>query len=109
SANVRAIDVSVRHEDDLVIPDVLYREFFLDACADRGDDRADFLVAEDLVDARSFDIQDFSAKRKNCLERTVASLLCRSAGRVSLDEIDLAESGVAQRAVSELARKIADV
>ncbi len=62
--------------------------------ADRGDDRPDFLVRQDLVDARLLDVDDLAAERQNGLEFAVASLLGRTAGRVALDEVELAQRRV---------------
>ena len=57
---------------------------------------ADFLVAEDLVDAGPLDVEDLAAQRQNRLERTVASLLGRPACRVTFHEVDLAQGGIFQ-------------
>ena len=84
-------------------------ELFLDAAADRGDDRADFLVREHLVDARLLDVDDLAAQRQDRLELAPAALLGRAAGRVALDEVELAERRIGERAVGELARQVADV
>src|SRR4051812_40596658 len=106
---MRAIHVGVGHENDLVIADALDGELFLDAGADGGDDRPDLFVGEHLVDARLLDVDDLAAQRKNRLECAITALLRRAAGAVTFDEIDLAESGIAERTVGELAGKIADI
>ena len=95
-ADVRAVDVGVGHDDDLVIARLVDLELFLDAAADRGDDRADFLVRQHLVDARLLDVDDLAAQRQDRLEVALASLLGRAAGRVALDEIELAERGIGE-------------
>src|SRR6266542_4297258 len=94
--DVRPVHVGVRHQDQLVIADVLDREILLDSGADGGDDRPDLLVRQHLVDARLLDVQNLSAQGKNRLERTIAALLRRAARAVTLDEIDLAERRIAE-------------
>src|SRR5690606_24009112 len=88
---------------------LLQLELILDPGADRGDDRADFLVGQDLVDPRLLDVDDLAPQREDRLELAVAPLLGRAAGRVALDEEELAHRGIGERAVGELARQRADV
>src|SRR5258705_5331120 len=104
-----AINISICHDDDLVVARLLDLELVLDAAADRGDDRADLLVGEDLVDAGLLHVDDLAAEGQNRLELALPSLLGAATGGVALDEVDLAQRGVRQRAVRELARQVADV
>ena len=95
-ADVRAVDVGVGHDDDLVDSAASSRSnSSLDAGAERRDDRADLLVAEHLVDARLLDVEDLAAQRQDRLEVAVASLLRGAAGRVALDDEELAERRIA--------------
>ena len=74
--------------------------------AAQGDDqRLDVLGAQDLVEARLLDVEQLPPQREDRLEATVAALLGRAAGRVALDDVDLALRGVAFLAVGELARE----
>ncbi len=57
------------------------------------DHRPDFVVGEHLVEARLLDVDDLAAQRQDGLERAVARLLGRAAGRVALDDVDLAVAG----------------
>ena len=50
-ADVRAVDVGVRHHDHAVIAELLEVELVAEARADRGDHRLDLVVREHLVDA----------------------------------------------------------
>ena len=60
-ADVRAVDVRVGHQNDFVIAELAGVEIVLaDAGAERGDDGANFLVAEHLVVASLFDVEDFA-------------------------------------------------
>src|SRR6185503_18169554 len=51
------------------------------------------------------DVEDLSLERQDRLELPVAALLGRAAGGIALDEVELAEGGVALLAVRELAGK----
>ena len=66
-------------------------------------------MPEHLVEARLLDVQDLALERQDGLEAPVAPLLGRAAGRVALDDVDLAERGIALLAVGELARQRAAV
>ncbi len=60
-ADVAAIDVRVGHENDFVIAQLGGVEIvFADAGAERGDDGANFFVAEHFVVARFFDVEDLA-------------------------------------------------
>ena len=98
-----AVDVGVGHHDDLVVAGVLEVELLVDAGADRGDQRLDHLVVEDLVDPALLDVDDLAAQRQHRLGVAVAALLGRAAGRVALDDEQLGQGGVADGAVGELA------
>jgi hypothetical protein len=108
-ADVRAVDVGVGHDDDLVIPRLLELELVLDAAPDRGDDRPDLLVREHLVDAGLLDVDDLAAQRQNRLEGAVAAALRRAAGGLPFDEIELAERGIRKRAVVQFSGQHADL
>src|SRR5687767_473377 len=94
--DVRAVHVGVRHDDDLVVPRLVELELLLDARAERGDDRPDLLVREDLVDARLLDVDDLAAQRKDRLELALAPLLRRTAGGVAFDQVGLAEGRIGE-------------
>ncbi len=102
-ADVGAVDVGVGHDDDLVVAQAADIEFVADAAAEGGDDRPDFVVGEDAVDAGFFDVEDFTAQRQDCLEASVAALFGGAAGGVTLDDVDFAGFRIAQGAVGELA------
>ena len=102
-ADVRAVDVGVGHDDDLVVARLGDVELVADARAHGADHRQDLVVGQHLVDARLLDVDDLAAQRQDGLEGAVARLLGRAAGRVALDEVELGERRVAQRAVGQLA------
>ena len=101
-----AVHVRVAHDDDPVVAQLAGVEVVLaDARAERGDDVADLLRGERLVEPRLLDVQDLAAQRQDGLEGAVAALLGRAAGRVALDQVQLALRGVALLALGELARQ----
>ena len=109
-ADVRAVHVGVGHENDFAVADLGGVEvLFADAAAERGDHGADFLVAEHLVVAGFFDVEDFALEGKDGLEFAIAALLGGAAGAFALDEIKFAAVGIALAAVGELAGKSAAV
>ena len=62
----------------------------------------DFLALEHAVFHGLLHVEDLTAERQDGLEVSVASLLGRAAGGVSLDEEQLADSSVLRRAVGQL-------
>ena len=105
-ADVGAVDVRVRHDDDAVVAELIERELVLaDARAHRRDERGDLLRGEHLVEARLLDVQDLALEGQDRLELAVAALLGRPTGGVSLDEVELAQLRVPLLAVGELARQ----
>ena len=76
-----------------------------DARPERDDQRPDVLARQDLVQARLLDVEDLAAQRQDRLEATVAALLGRAAGRVALDDVELAAGRIAFLAVGQLARQ----
>src|SRR6185437_3827325 len=107
-ADMGAVDVGVRHHDDLVIAQLVDREVIADAGAERGDQRADLLAREHLVGAYALDVEDLAAQRQHGLEFAVAALLGAAAGRVALDDEELGFGGVLFLAVGELAGQRGD-
>src|SRR5690606_27989669 len=95
-ANVGTVHIRVRHDDHLVVARLLQVELITDSGTDSGNDRADFLIGEHLVNSRLLHVDDLSTQRKDCLEVPAAPLLCRTACRVALYEVELAECGVGE-------------
>jgi len=60
-ADVRAVDISVRHEDDLVVAGVLDVELLADTRSERGDQRLNLVVLQHLVDPRLLDVEDLAS------------------------------------------------
>src|ERR1700723_1650408 len=105
-ADVRTVDVSVRHEDDFAVADLGRVEVvFTDAAAERGDHGADFLVPQHLVIAGLLDVEDLAFERQGGLEAAIAALLGSAACAFALDEVKLAAVRVALGTVGQLAGK----
>ena len=78
---MRSVDVSIGHDDDLVIAQLVGIEFVLaDGGSERGDERSDFLARQHLVKARTLDVQDFTAEWQNGLIFARTPLLGRATG-----------------------------
>ena len=100
-----AVHVGVAHDDDAVVAQLGDVEVVrAHPGPEGGDDVADLLRGERLVEARLLDVQDLAPQRQDRLEGPVAALLGRAAGRVALDEVELAPLGVPLLAFGELAR-----
>ena len=108
-ADMGAVHVGVRHDDDLVVAQLLDVELLADAGAERGDQGADLLAGEHLVDAGALDVENLAAQRQHRLELAVAALLGGAAGGIALDDEQLGLGGVALLAVGELAGQRGDV
>ena len=109
-ADMRSVHVRVGHDDDLVVAQLLDVEVVApDAGAERGDERADLLASQHLVEARTLDVEDLAAQRQHRLIFAVAALLGGAAGRIALDDEDLGLGRVALLAVGELAGQVGDV
>ena len=66
-------------------------------------------MAQHLVVARLFDVQDFALERQDGLIAAVAPALGRAAGRFSLDDEKFAARGIALLAIGELSRQAARI
>ncbi len=109
-ANVAAVHVRVGHQDHFVIAQLAGVEIVLaDAGAERGDDAADFFVAQHLVVAGLFDVEDFALERQDRLIAAVAPALGGAAGGFSLDDEDFAARGIAFLAIGEFSRQAAGI
>ena len=105
-ADMAAVDVGVGHDDDLVVAQLVGVELVAaDAGAERGDQRADLLAAQHLVEARALDVQNLAAQRQHRLEFAVAALLGGAAGRIALDDEQFGFGRIALLAIGELARQ----
>ena len=112
-ADVGAVHIGIGHDDDFVVAGFLDVEAadgvaaFADAGADGGDEGADFLVGEDLVEAGFLGVDKFAAQGEDGLVAAVAALFGGAAGGVALDDVDFGFGGVAGGAIGEFAGEAA--
>src|SRR5215203_2233724 len=102
---VAPINVSVGHDDDLVVarlPDV---EGLPHSGAYSADHGLYLDVGEDLVDIRLLDVEDLAPQGQYRLEVPFPALLRATTGRVALDYVQLAPRRVLGRAIRQLARQ----
>jgi len=105
---VRAVDVGIGHDDDLVVAqprdvDVVLVVAAADPHAERRDDGLDLLVLQDLVEAGLLDVEDLAAQGQDGLVAAVTALLGGASRGVALDEVELACGRVLLLTVGELA------
>ena len=104
-----AVHVRVRHDDDLVVAQLVGGELVAsDAGPERGDERADLLGRQHLVETHALDIEDFASQRQYRLEGAVAALFGAAAGGVALDDEELRLRRVALLAICKLPRQRGD-
>src|SRR6202522_977106 len=109
-ANVAAVHVRVGHENNFVIAQLAGVEIILaDPGAERGDDAANFLVAEHLVVAGFFDVEDLAIEGQDGLVAAIAAAFGGAAGGFTLDEEDFAARGIAFLAIGELSGQAAGI
>ena len=108
--DVRAVDVGIRHQDDLVVAQLRDVEVVAvalgEAAAEGVDHGLDLCVREDLIHRRLLDVQDLTTEREDRLGLTVTAGLRRAARRITLDDEDLALLRVLRDAVREFSVRI---
>ena len=87
---MRAVDIGISHDDDLVIPQFGNIKIFMDTGTKRSDHGFDLRIAVDSIQTGFLHVQDLSTKRQNCLGCTASRGLCGTAGGISLYDVDLA-------------------
>ncbi len=102
---MRAVDVCIGCNDDFVVAELRDVEDVTDGGAECHDEVLHLLTPEHAVEARSLDVEDFSAERENRLRPAVTSHLCGAARGVSLHNEELRLLGRTALAVGELTRE----
>ena len=100
--DVRAVDIGIRHDDDLVVTELIDVEILAKAGAERDDDGLELIVAVNFVGSHLFDVQHLAPQRQDRLEARVAPLRGAAACRVALYDVELGELGVIFVAVAQL-------
>ena len=108
--DVRAVDVGISHDDDVVIAQLVRIKFVTsDTTAQRGNQRTDFGRLQHTIETGFLYIQDFALQRQNCLTASIPALLGRAAGGVSLYQIDFRFCRIAFLAIGKLAGQACDI
>ena len=107
--NVLAVNVGIGHEHDLVVAQLLDIEFLVNASTQRGNNRLDLGILEDLIHAGLLHVQDLAAQRQDGLEHGIAAALSGATCRVTLHDVELGNLRILRTAIRELARQAAKV
>ena len=102
---MRAVNVGIGHDDDLVIAQLVKIDLILNAAAKGRDHRTDLRIFKDAVHPCLLYVQDLTAQRQDRLCAGISSLLRTSAGGITLDDIDLAFFRIAGTAVAQFSRQ----
>jgi len=90
---VRAVDVRIGHDDDTVVSKL--GEVQPVGAGPQGcGEVPDFLVCQDLVLRGLLYVENLAPERQDSLKAAVPSLFGRTAGGVSLNQVEFAELGV---------------
>ena len=95
NADMRAVDIGIRHGDDAVVAQLALVEVIQNAAAEGGDHCLYFRVFKDAVEPHLLDVEDLAAEGQDGLEAPVSARLCGTACRIALDDVDLAQLGAA--------------
>src|SRR5690606_14731749 len=86
--DVRTVNVSIGHDDDVVITQLVDVVLFAaNATAQGGDQGADLLGRDHLVETCFLDVEDLAFERQDRLGTTVAALLGRATRGVTLNQV----------------------
>ena len=103
-ADVRTIDVGVRHDHYGVVTELVRVEFArADTTSQRGDEGAHLGTRQHLVEPGLFNVENLALEGQDRLGATIASLFGRTTGRIPFDEEELRRGRVLFLAVGELA------
>src|SRR5690606_31313388 len=109
-ADMRTVNVGVRHDDDVVVAQLVDIEFIAaDTATERGNQRADLLGRQHAVEPGLLNVKDLTLERQDGLGLAVAALLRRTARRVTFHNVEFRQGRVSLLAVGELAGQAGDV
>ncbi len=100
-----AVHVSVRHNDNLMVAELVVIRIFTNAYAHGGNHIFDFLTGQHAVKTGTLGIQDFAAQRKNSLRIGVAPGFCGTARTVPFHNENFTFCGVLALTIGEFAGK----
>ena len=106
-ADMRTVHIGIGHNDNLVVAklaDIKVVAVSLRKTASKGIDHGlDLGIGKDFVNASFFYIQNLASNRQDGLEMAVSGSLGGTAGRISFDDKNLADIGIAALTVGQLA------
>ena len=88
-SDMRPVHIGIRHNNDLIIPQLCDIEILMDACTESSNHGFDLFISVDPVKPCLLHIQNFTAKRQNCLCGTASCGLGRAPCGISLYDINL--------------------
>src|SRR5262245_46268268 len=100
------VGVGVGEDDDAAVTKASDIEILAQPAAERRHQVCKLLVLQHLRQRHALGVHDFPAKRKNRLFRSIASLLCRAACRITLDDEQLAVFTTGIRAIAQLSWQV---
>ena len=106
---MRAVNISIRHDDDAVVAKLLGIEILTHACSDRRDQRGNLFMTEHPVWTRFLNVEYLAAQWEYGLELTITALLGRTACRFTLNDVQLRTRRVLLRTVRQLTRQCAAI
>ena len=89
-----AVHIGIRHDDDLVIPQLVLVKLIPQPGAQGGDHRGELIVAVHLICPGLFHIEHLAPQRKDGLVSGVPALLGRAAGGIALDDVNFRQSRI---------------
>ena len=101
--DMRAVYIGIRHDNNLMIPQLADIKVLMNTGSECGNHRLDFGVGKNLVQTGFFYVQNLAAQGKDRLRRTASRLLCRAARGIPLYNVNLAIFRIFIRAVCQLA------
>ena len=87
--DVRSIDIGIGHDNDLVISQLADIKIFMNSRSECCDHCLNLSISVNLIKTCLLYIQNLTTKWQDCLSCTVSGCLRRTAGGISLDDIDL--------------------
>ena len=100
---MRTIHIGIRHDNNLMIPQLADIKVLMNSGSECGNHRLDFGIGKNLVQTGFFYVQNLAAQGKDRLRRTASRLLCRAARGITLYDVNLAIFRIFIRAVCQLA------
>ena len=96
------INVGIGHDNDAVVAELFRFVFvFANAGTQSGNEGGNFLRTDELVETGFFYVKNFALQRQNGLELTITTLLGRTAGGVTLHQVQFAFARIFFLAVSQ--------